>query len=165
VNGLSNGGGMTYILACELAGHVAAVGFVSGGYFEPEGGCRPSRPMPVIAFHGNADELVPYEGGRLFVAPLPFAPVRSWVDGWVARDGCAPGTTEAVSPHVTRQAYTRCAGGSEVVFYTIDGGGHTWPGGEDLPAFIAGHTTHEIDASRLMWAFFEKHARRPEPAP
>lgn len=162
VNGLSNGGGMTYILACELADRIAAVGVVSGGFLEPAGGCKPSRPMPLIAFHGDADALVPYHGGQFLVAPFPFPPVETWVAAWGARNGCAPApVTAAVTAHVRGTRYLGCAAGSEVVLYTIAGGGHTWPGGEALPVFIAGHTTQEIDATRLMWAFFETHARPP----
>lgn len=162
VNGLSNGGGMTYILACELADHIAAVGVVSGGFMEPGGGCRPSRPVPVIAFHGDADDIVPYGGGELFVAPTPFPSLESWIAAWGRRNACgsAP-VTAPVTPHVRTTHFSGCAAGSEVILYTIEGGGHTWPGGEALPEIIAGHTTQEIDATRLMWAFFEKHARRP----
>lgn len=164
VNGLSNGGGMTYLLACELADHIAAVGLVAPGILEPKS-CNPSRPVPVIAFHGTDDPVVPYGGGTLFVAPTPFPSTEGWVAAWGGRNGCAPApVTASVTTHVRTISYGGCAAGSEVVLYKIEGGGHTWPGGEDLPEIIAGYTTHEIDATRLMWAFFEKHARRPASA-
>lgn len=161
VNGLSNGGGMTYLLACELADHIAAVGLVAPGIIEPKA-CKPSRPVPVIAFHGTDDPIVPYGGGTLVVAPTPFPHIEAWVAAWGGRNGCAPApVTAPVTAHVRTMSYHGCAAGSEVVLFTIEGGGHTWPGGEALPEIIAGHTTQEIDATRLMWAFFEKHARRP----
>ncbi len=162
VNGLSNGGGMSYLLACELAEHIAAIGVVGGGFSEPPGGCRPARPMPVIAFHGRADRIVPYEGGSFPLAPFAFPRIEDWVAAWGGRNGCAPEpVTAAVSANVRALRYGPCADRSEVMLYTIEDGGHTWPGGEELPVFIAGHTTQEIDATRLMWAFFDKHARRP----
>jgi polyhydroxybutyrate depolymerase len=161
VNGLSNGGGMTYILACELADHIAAVGVVAGGIIEPVEGCHPSRPVPVIAFHGSADKIVPYAGGKFPLAPYPFPRIEDWAAGWGDRNGCAPAPMTATTGAVHSSRYVDCAGGSEVILYTVDGAGHTWPGGEALPVFIAGQTTQEIDATRLMWDFFAAHARQP----
>ncbi len=51
---------------------------------------------------------------------------------------------------------------SDVIFYTITGGGHTWPGGKPLPEWLTGATTTEIDATRLMWEFFQEHPLEPE---
>ena len=55
-------------------------------------------------------------------------------------------------------ACTGCA--ADVVFYTVDGGGHAWPGGGWMPEAIVGHITQDIDATRVMWAFFEQHPLR-----
>jgi polyhydroxybutyrate depolymerase len=62
-----------------------------------------------------------------------------------------------VAPDVTRRIYTRCANDATVVLYTIEGGGHTWPGGGRVPEWFAGRTSYSIDASSLMWAFFREH--------
>ena len=48
---------------------------------------------------------------------------------------------------------------ADVILYTVEGGGHTWPGGKPLPERIVGRTTHEINASRIMWEFFLQHPR------
>jgi poly(3-hydroxybutyrate) depolymerase len=64
VNGLSNGGGMSFALACQLADRVAAFGSVAGAYLYPWEACQPARPVPAILFHGDADPIVPYQGGR-----------------------------------------------------------------------------------------------------
>jgi polyhydroxybutyrate depolymerase len=85
-NGLSNGGGMTYLLACDMADRFAAVGTVSGAYIEPEDGCQPSRPIPLITFHGTDDPIVPYEG--LTSRSFNFPHIADWVSDWAARDGC-----------------------------------------------------------------------------
>jgi polyhydroxybutyrate depolymerase len=62
-----------------------------------------------------------------------------------------------VAADVTRIAYTNCADDAAVVLYRIEGGGHTWPGGQPLPEWFAGPTSRSIDASSEMWAFFEAH--------
>ena len=47
----------------------------------------------------------------------------------------------------------------EVELYTVDAGGHTWPGtSADLSAL--GTITQEINASQLMWEFFSAHPRQ-----
>jgi polyhydroxybutyrate depolymerase len=155
VNGLSNGGGMSHRIACELAGRVAAVGGVAGAY-APLLECSPARPVPVIAFHGTADRIVPYAGGMVGAISLP--PVADWAAGWAARNGCDP-QPQALPDvgAVSGIAYEGCEAGAEVVLYTIDGGGHTWPGGGSIAAGLVGAVNRDIDASALMWAFFAAH--------
>ena len=154
-NGLSNGGGMTNRLACELADEIAAVGTVAGAYTEFPGGCNPSRPMPVIAFHGVVDPIVPYEGN----AQIHFPAIATWAADWAARDLCdpTPETIDGTVGAVTGIRYIDCADNAEVDFYTIADGGHTWPGGFPIPAFLVGKTSQDIDASATMWTFFQAH--------
>ena len=63
VNGFSNGGGMSFLLACQLSEQITAMGGVSGAYLTSWDYCQPTHPMPVIAFHGTQDEVVSYAGG------------------------------------------------------------------------------------------------------
>lgn len=151
--GLSNGGGMSHRLACALADRVAAIGTVAGAYPLPEDDtCQPARPVPVIAFHGTADLIVPYAGNR------DLAAASEWAAAWAARNGCAPTPTDLAPVGSARgMRYSGCSGGAEVHFYTVEGGGHTWPGGPPLPALIIGRTAADVDASRLMWTFFQAH--------
>ncbi len=58
---------------------------------------------------------------------------------------------------VTRRTYSHCADEAAVVLYTIEGGGHTWPGGKPLPEWFAGPTSRGIDALSQMWAFFRQY--------
>src|SRR5205085_3197933 len=60
---------------------------------------------------------------------------------------------------VTRTSYTGCHGAGEVVLYTVNGGGHTWPSGEKLPDQLVGATTQDISANESMWAFFRSHPK------
>lgn len=160
VNGLSNGGGMSNLLACRLADRIAAMGGVAGAYAAPEGGCQPARPVPIIAFHGTDDRIVPYAGGaaggpRSFVFPA----VPDWAAAWAERNGCDATPEELpVVGEVSGVRYTNCADDADVVFYTVKGGGHNWPGGGRLPELIVGRMTEDVDASQAMWEFFVQHA-------
>jgi polyhydroxybutyrate depolymerase len=62
-----------------------------------------------------------------------------------------------VAADVTRLEFTGCADDAAVVLYTILGGGHSWPGGKPMPAWLVGRTSRSIDATREMWAFFREH--------
>ena len=106
-------------LGCRLADRLAAIAIVSGAYLLWND-CQPSRPLPVLAFHGTGDEIVPYEGeGRV----LP--PVRTWAEAWASRDGCRAGPeTIHREGAVTGERRSACADSAEVWLYTIEGGGH-----------------------------------------
>jgi polyhydroxybutyrate depolymerase len=156
-NGLSNGGGMSFVLSCRMSDRIAAVGLVASAQLLPWSACADDRPVPMINFHGTAD-LAPYHGGKSWVAPqtLPSQPV--WTANWARRNRCGPTPIESrIAADVTRTEYTECAGNATAVLYTIEGGGHTWPGGGHLPEWFAGPTTHTIDASSVMWDFFKQH--------
>ncbi|MEA2765415.1 MAG: polyhydroxybutyrate depolymerase, partial [Gemmatimonadaceae bacterium] len=65
-----------------------------------------------------------------------------------------------VAVDVARRVYAGCAGNAAVVLYTVQGGGHTWPGGTPLPEWFVGRTTHTVNATSLMWSFFRDHPLR-----
>ncbi len=158
-NGLSNGGGMAFVLSCTLSDRIAAVGMVAAAQFLPWSWCTDPRPVPMISFHGTAETIVPYEGGTSWVSPVvPFPDVSEWTANWARRNRCRPDPAlSAVAADVTRRDYTDCADDAAVVLFTIDGGGHTWPGGEPLLEWLLGPTSESVDASRQMWAFFQQH--------
>jgi polyhydroxybutyrate depolymerase len=158
VNGLSNGGGMSYLLACELSGRFAAFGGVAGAYSLPLEQCNPGRPMPVIVFHGTEDQIVPYHGSEETRQGYGLPDIPEWVKAWAVKNGCDVNASEELPAQgeVSGVRYGNCEGGVEVEFYTIHGGGHTWPGGEGMPEVITGKTTQDIDATRVMWDFFQR---------
>ena len=158
-NGLSNGGGMTFGLSCRLSNRIAAVGTVAAAQSLPWGWCADSTPMPMIMFHGTGDPFVPYNGAEPgWLNPRPFPNVAAWAANWARRNRCAEEPVEsAVAAEVTRREYTICADSAAVVLYIVKGGGHTWPGGKPLPAWLVGPTTRSIDATSQMWAFFREH--------
>jgi polyhydroxybutyrate depolymerase len=160
-NGLSNGGGMSFVLSCTLPHRIAAIGAVAAAETLPWSWCPDSDPVPMIAFHGTADRFTPYNGGKVWLAPDPFPSIPGWVANWARRNRCEANPVDsAVAPDVTRREYPRCAEDAAVVLYTIIGGGHTWPGDASLPEWLLGPTTRSIDATSLMWAFFREHPLR-----
>jgi polyhydroxybutyrate depolymerase len=162
VNGLSNGGGMAFALSCRLPERIAAVGTVAAAHDLPWEWCDDGRPVPLISFHGTADPIVPFDGGSSWVAPQEFPDVPGWTASWAGRNRCGPRPVQStVAPDVTRLEYTGCANGAAVVLYSILGGGHTWPGGEPMPAWLVGRTSSGVDATREMWAFFREYRLDP----
>jgi len=157
-NGLSNGGGMSFVLSCTLSDRIAAVGMVAAAQTLPWSWCTDKRAVPMIAFHGTADPDVPYNGGSSWISPRPFPNVPKWVASWARRNRCGSNPVESkVAADAIRRTYTSCADDAAVVLYTIQGGGHTWPGGTPLPKWFTGRTTRSIDATSLMWTFFGEH--------
>jgi len=155
-SGMSNGGGLASRLALELPGTFAAVGSVSGLYSTSPGEPTSARTVPLIAFHGALDRIIPIEGGtRRLGYPLP--PVAAWMASYARHCGCTVRTETAISEDITRVRYTGGPNGAEVVWYRIADAGHTWPGGVPLPEVITGPTSAAIDATRLTWEFFCDH--------
>jgi polyhydroxybutyrate depolymerase len=157
-NGLSNGGGMTVLLSCDLSERIAAIGSVAGAYSLPWSACHPKRPVPAIVFHGTADPIVPYLGGISGDSRFNLPAIVGWVEELARRNGCQGTPTEIPSSgEVSGVLYDGCTDHADVAFYTITGGGHSWPGGKPLPEFIVGRTTRDIDATKTMWSFFQQH--------
>lgn len=165
-NGLSNGGGMSVILGCELSNRIAAIGGVSGAYLYPLESCQPTRSVPMIAFHGTADPVVPYQGGPSHWFDHPFPQVPAWIARRAELNGCVTlPVSSKVTSSVTLLQYTDCDEDADVTLFTIEGGGHSWPGGEPLPEFLVGLTTQEIQATQLMWDFFQRYSLSPVTQP
>ena len=81
------------------------------------------------------------------------------------RDGCSgtAASEELPDAHddgttVRRDLYSECASGAEVVYYAIEGGGHTWPGSPLPSGGLLGRTSREISASEIALRFFLNHA-------
>jgi polyhydroxybutyrate depolymerase len=164
VTGLSNGAIFTERLGCELADRIAGIAPVAGSMPPGEAAnCHPSRPIPVLLMHGTDDPVVPYAGGEVggsvggtvLSAPQTF-------DVWTQIDGCSGQPVTGQLPdrahdgtQVQTQTFSSCSGGTAVALYTIQGGGHTWPGGEQsAPVGVIGRTTQQFDATEVAWQFF-----------
>ena len=162
-DGMSIGGGMAFALSCKLSDRVAAVGAVAAAQMLDWEQCGDSKPVPTVAFHGTADPLAPYQGGSSPIAPGLFPSIRDWAARAARRNRCSGDPSDTrMTGSVRRLAYTNCAENADMILYTVEGGGHTWPGGKPVPEWFNGRTTREINATSVMWAFFVQHPRGPK---
>ena len=175
--GYSNGAFVTSVLACQHADRFAAFAAVAGIRNPPA--CAPTRPVPILAFHGTGDEWIAYDGGygpgvysltepetqeliRSGEATYSDLSIPEVVAAWAARNDCdATPAQKKVADDVTFTRYT-CPNHADVQLYAIDGAGHTWPGSRlfvGLKDYI-GPTSMSIDADAVMWKFFQRHPLR-----
>lgn len=155
--GMSGGARMASQLACDASDTFAAVAPNSGLRFPSP--CPSTRPVPVIAFHGTADPVDPYNGNgqAYWTYSVPEAASR-----WATHNGCQQGgsSSSSVAPTVTLTTYKGCKDGATVELYTISGEGHEWPGGPALPPAetrALGPQSSAVSANDLMWTFFSAH--------
>ena len=156
VTGFSGGARMASEVACDLSDTVAAVAAVGGLRFPAP--CVGKRAVPILAFHGTADPVNPYEGAS---TPTWTYGVREAAEQWAAHDGCGGAILEtSPAPRVRRTRYTGCREGAGVDLYAIDDAGHEWPGGPPMPDAVTtplGPQTNAVDANAVMWSFFADH--------
>ena len=171
VGGHSNGAFMAYRVGAALSTSVAAIGISAGsiGRITARGDTlrvqAPDVPVAVIAFHGKADNMVPYDGGKETDGPRRIVPVPQSIELWVHADGCSPAPDSAVleKGNVIRDDYSGCRAGTEVVLYTIVDGTHRWPGDPTPWWHFWGHTGSTLSATNDMWSFFEAHPKQTAP--
>lgn len=151
VTGLSGGGRMASWLGCVTADRFAAIAPVVGlragnprkdAPAQPDPAtCRPTRPMPVMAFAGDADSTNPIQGGG---APYWSYTMHAAEQRWAQLNGCSgPRDTVWVAPQVYEEGYADCRDGAEVVGRITRDGGHSW-----------------VADNEAMWAFFARYSRQ-----
>jgi polyhydroxybutyrate depolymerase len=161
--GHSNGAFMSYRMACDQAGKVAAIASLAGGMWLDTSKCKPTEPVSVLEMHGTADEVVLWDGGSTSNDVIweggtidgggLYPGVTTTVGDWVAYDGCSATASSSQSdPGVFTQATTvtdyasGCRRGTDVELWTIEGGSHI-PGlqpsfGEQVFKFLLDHPKH-----------------------
>lgn len=129
--GMSNGGFMSYRLACELSDRITAVASVTGTMSSSiYNSCSPSRPIPVMEIHGTADIVVPY-GGSFGWMSTPEV-----IYYWTEQNDCQDAVVVVEMPDndatdfstVDKLTYGGCEDDVEVVLFDVIDGGHQWPG-------------------------------------
>ena len=158
--GYSNSAFMVERVNCERADLLAGAAMIAAterDVMVPL--CKPSRPVTALFFSGTDDLVVPYNGLLSILVSAQQA-----YSNWLGYNGCnsAASTTTSLTPSVsdgTSVQLTRntsCASGSAVGLYTINGGGHTWPGNQMglIDRVYLGPTTQNIDATLALWQFF-----------
>ena len=173
--GISSGGAMSFYLGSQLSHRLAAIAPVAAP--RPANPTAP-RPLPLLYMHGTADQFVPIDGGFNHMTPpnvLPFLPIADVIDDWRQSNGSVGEPVVTQLPDLNTQdrsavrliryddgeRYLTSAGverSAEVLYYMIEGGGHTWPGGGGgfLPP-IFGPVNRDINASTEIWNFFSRH--------
>lgn len=158
--GMSNGGMMTYRLGCALADRIAAIGPVAGALNTKP--CDPSVPISIAIIHGMDDQHVLYAGGapkkNVDTHPRVDASVADATSFFVARNGCRNTPAKTVRGRLSQDVYTGCQQGTEVRVYSIQGEGHTWPGGQRGSPW-GDEPTRDVSATDLLWDFFKTHPK------
>jgi polyhydroxybutyrate depolymerase len=156
--GLSNGGFMSDRLACELSDKIAAFGMVAAtvrtGVMNS---CAAAVQRPKLFILGTTDPIVPYNGWGILSDIRSAAEAISF---WSEQQGCISPSTTAL-PNSTNdgttvdlETFASCSTGADLRLYTVNGGGHAWPGGwQYLPVPIIGTTSTDISATGLIWNF------------
>jgi len=152
--GMSNGARFSYRLACEMSDIFAAIAVVAG--VKSTGSCNPSKRIPILHIHAIDDELIPFEGG-----PGPegvdYGSVSDTIDWWVEKNQCTDEKIRVLEVDGAYcDSYSNCAGNSEVELCVTEEGGHSWPGGQKL-RLKADTPSTAIDATEVIWEFFENH--------
>lgn len=161
--GMSNGGVMSYIMACQANNPFTAVGSVTGSM--PVGSfpnCQANRPTPIIQIHGTADQVLPIGGNP------QFEPVAEVVDYWVSHHDIPLNSPIFIelpdintNDNSTAHQYIYCSDPNspcEVEYFEIQNGGHTWPG-SIVPLPNMGATNQDINASAEIWRFFNQFSK------
>lgn len=153
--GMSNGGFMSFLLACQLSERIAAVASVTGSMTpETYTSCSPQHPTPVMQIHGVVDGVVPYFGANWTRS------ISDVLAYWRDYNNCStdliktdvPNTNLLDASSASYQVYLNGDNESTVEHFRISGGGHTWPGSFPSPG-----TNQDFNASLEIWKFFSRY--------
>ena len=150
--GMSNGGYMSFLLACQLSSKIAAIASVAGS-MTPQmyNACNPQHPTPVLQVHGDADGTVPYNG-----APTWTKSITDVIAYWVDYNNCDTSASINSLPNIntgdgsTVDQFVNTNGDncSSVEHFKVYGGGHDWPGSWG---------NMDMNASIEIWRFLRKY--------
>lgn len=164
--GFSEGALVDYQLGCNLSNRIAAIAPVGATLPKSEADiCKnwSTRPVALLMIDGTADPVMPYKGRS---QPSPALSAEDTMKTWSKMDGCngKPQQTKLSSQDKSNletrvDDYSDCQQGTEVSLYSIQEGGHFWPGGEQpyVPANRVGKTNASFNADDVIWKFFAAH--------
>jgi polyhydroxybutyrate depolymerase len=167
--GISNGGFMAARLGCELSEKMVATAAVAASVSQGVSqACRLSAPVAALVIQGTDDPIVPFDGGT--VSPGAGGLVLSHAEvllRWVSLNGCSSTPVVMNLPDIANDGTTiaesrfrGCTNGTEVVGYTVQNGGHTWPQGRvNVSPFIIGKTSQDMNANDVIWTFVSRFRR------
>jgi polyhydroxybutyrate depolymerase len=164
-SGFSNGASMAFRVGIELADTIAAIAPVSGVmWHNPE---SLSSPVSLIYITGGADTMNPLSGGRPKLSTgkvwssVAKMPVQEFIDNWAKLLHCTQNAKLLQNDNgIKIMQWKNEKNNSEVLFYIIDDLGHVWPGGKAiLPERMVGKTSNKINATDIIWQFFQEHPK------
>lgn len=173
VAGFSNGGFMTLRLACERPNRFAAFAEVGAALHTVIADRCAGGSAPVLMIHGDQDRSIPYSGVAMLDerhrATQVMLSVPASAEFLMRRNGCDTAGRNETLPQSGASPQTRarifsaadCPPGREVILYTIEGGGHQWPGMRALDETQFGATNMDFNASEVIWQFLSAHTRAP----
>ena len=144
--GYSNGGMLTYSLACLRGDLLAGVCIMSGALLDGMDSCDPTQPVPMIIFHGTGDFELPYNGNQYY-SSVPDV-VSLWLDHFQIPTSTLS-STELNGGNVVHDSYHGGTNNTGLSFYTVVEefgfpGDHVW--------FSQG--MDGVSPNRIMWEFF-----------
>jgi len=150
--GMSNGGYMSFLLACQVSDRIAAIASVTGSMTpQTYNKCDPERPMPVLQFHGTTDPTVPYEGDERWTQSIDDV-LTFWKSFNHTKTLPDPQPMPDLDPEdgstVERYVYDNAKTGIAVEHYKVIGGKHDWFGARG---------NKDIQATQIIWAFLSKY--------
>ena len=154
--GMSNGGFMSFLLACQLSEKIAAIASVTGSMtLDTYANCSAQHPTPVLQIHGTNDSVVPYDGNITWIQSIVDV-ISYWVNYNICETNPIITTFPDLDPSdgstVEHIVYTGGVNGVTTEHMKVLGGGHTWPGSAiNLP-----ETNQDINASNEIWEFFSR---------
>lgn len=174
--GLADGGFMDIHLGCAMADRITAIAPV-GAEMPKKLSCLPSRPLPVLMINGTNDPIVKYNGGHYKGADygtssegLATLSAEDSAKYFAKLNNCTkkPEHTKIAAQEKSGlktevSTFAGCQQNAEVALYSVDGGGDTWPGGEQyMPEKEVGKTSSDLNANEVMWSFFvSRHLPQP----
>lgn len=154
--GLSNGGDFAYMLACQASETFKAVAPVAGMILqEIMDNCNPESEVSIFEIHGTEDDVTYFEGDPNNIdnwGAYPSVPdmISFWTDFYnldVQTSEQLADTNPNDGSTVAADKYSQENSCTQVWLYTIEGGGHDWPGAWG---------NMDISASKEVWLFFEQ---------
>lgn len=165
--GISNGAFMTQRLACELSDVIAAFSAVAGSMgVNLRASCQPSRPVSMMIINSPIDNFVLWNGGSMKKGKGGnILSIPELVEFWKRHNSCGEPEERTLPKRIANdktkvvvRQHNGCREDTQLLFYTIEGGGHTWPSGADQPPWLVGPTSREMDATAEIWNFFKRHS-------
>jgi polyhydroxybutyrate depolymerase len=157
--GMSNGGFMSYHLACNITSKISAIASVTGSMSVFSYDNCNAQPTSVMQIHGSVDTVVPYDG-TVSASGVGFKGIEDVMEFWSSNNICNIEPSIETLPDIsangvsgTHRIYSECANDVEVQLYFLEGVGHDWPENYEVDG-NGGTGLYDINSAEIIWTFF-----------